>query len=152
MIRSVLLAASALVLISCTKTIEAGPVLSGESEAVVRDAASAAERRLGKGGPEDFTVEVQLVDRYGNESTEPALGFAWSSADRERINRDKIDGLQLVNLATVTILSPRGVIALHAWCGRDEYRSVSGRLCGSERARAEDEWVLRLNEAARTAG
>ena len=137
---------------ACTKTVEIGPVMSGESEAVVRDAADAAERRLGSDGPEDFTVEVQLVDKYGNESTQPALAFAWSYADRQRMNRAKIDGLQLVNLATVTILSPRGVIALQAWCAREEYRSVTGRLCGVERARAEDQWVLRLNEEAKTAG
>ena len=141
-----------LALSACTKTVEIGPVMSGESEAVVRDAADAAERRLGSDGPQDFTVEVQLVDKYGNESTQPALAFAWSETDRKRINREKIDGLQLVNLATVTILSPRGVIALQSWCAREEYRSVTGRLCGAERARAEDEWVLRLNEEARTAG
>lgn len=137
---------------ACTKTVEIGPIMSGESEAVVRDAADAAERRLGSDGPEDFTVEVQLVDKYGNESTQPALAFAWSDADRQRMNREKIDGLQLVNLATVTILSPRGVIALQAWCAREEYRSVTGRLCGVERARAEDQWVLRLNEEAKNAG
>lgn len=139
--RAVLMGAIALGVASCSSQEPLGEVVSGSSERVVWDAASAALDRARKTGPEPFTVVIALSDSYGNELKEPALAFFWSPEDIAKINRAQISETQLIDLAHISIRSPRGVIALHAWCNPKDGIVVTRRLCGSERRRAEDDWV-----------
>lgn len=143
--------AAALILAGCGAR-EEGAVMSGGASSVVGDAARAAEARMGDDGPAAFDVHVELVDGYGNETTEPALRFAWTEATRRRFNRSTIDGYQVIDLADVEVLGRRGVMALAEWCGGDGGRVLTPRLCRLERVRAEDAWAASQAAKARSGG
>lgn len=139
--RTILMGAIVLGMASCSSQEPSGEVVSDSSERVVWDAARAARDRAKKTGPEPFSVVVALTDSYGNELKEPALDLFWSPDDLAKIQRSQITETQLIDLAHVKIRSPRGVVALHAWCNPSSGPIVTRRLCGAERKRAEDEWV-----------
>lgn len=120
-----------------------GPVVSDGSSSVVADAARAVEDRWQPETPLSFAVSVELEDAKGNPSSDAALQFDWTGSTMTGINADNIDRYQLVDLANVTILSARGVIALAEWCD-DNGRALTPRLCGQERARAEEAWALKV--------
>lgn len=117
-------------------------VLAEGHRSAVSDAIRRADQTMGSDGPAPFEVAVALTDSYGNPSEERALAFSWTPEVLGRINRENIDRYQLADLATVTILSPRGVMALAEWCDENG-RVLTPRLCGTERRRAEDAWVVR---------
>jgi hypothetical protein len=130
-------------LVSACSQPATGPIETDGTGSLWSDAAKAAERRWSPDA--DLTIEMQinLVDPYGNGTSEPALDFLWSRQELARINPDAADGWRLLNLADVTIRSQRGVIALAEWC-EDRGRTLTPRLCRDPRSAAEDRWALRF--------
>ena len=136
---------------SCGVLPETGPVEASSSGSVISEAARAAEARLRSSAIAPFEVTVGLVDRYGNESTAPALALSWSEAELAKVNPANADGYRLVDLADISIQGVRGVVALSEWCDENG-RALTPRLCGGERSRAEDEWARLLGASVKTAG
>ena len=122
---------------------QTGPVSTGSAEKVIYEAARTAERRLGSDGPEPFVVRVDLTDPYGNASQQDALRFEWLDITKAQINRSDIDAFQLVDLAVIEVLTPWGLRALNDWCDDDGGRTLTPRICSTERRRAEDAWAAK---------
>lgn len=117
-----------------------GPVSAGSARSAISEAAHTAKKRLGRDGPESFIVRVDLTDPNGNASQRDALRFEWLAITRSQINRSGIDEYQLLDLAVVEVLSPWGLRALNDWCDANG-RTLTPRLCTTERRRAEDIWA-----------
>lgn len=129
-----------------------GPVVSVGSDSLWTDVGEAAEVRWSPGEDLNIQAKITLVDDYGAETVVPALSFHWSKNDLGRLNPDRADKWILVNLATVTIDSPRGVMALAEWCGDENDRILTPRFCGAARSAAEEQWALRPNTAGSPTG
>jgi hypothetical protein len=54
----------------------------------------------------EFSFSVQLVDRYGNESTGPFGTFSFPVADLRKIQWENMDAARLFNLASAINLEP----------------------------------------------
>lgn len=121
-----------------------GDIKADYIESVVSDAKREALRRGKRDALDRFSVRVETSDKFGNQGDAPALSFSWAQTDLDRVNWKGIADYQVLDLASVRIDDPNGVIALHDWCGPDG-RVLTPRLCGAERARAENEWVARGN-------
>nr|WP_314437583.1 hypothetical protein [uncultured Brevundimonas sp.] len=136
--RTTLLTITLLALTACSGGD--GPVSSGSARSAISEAAHTAKKRLGRDGPDPFIVRVDLTDPYGNASQQDALRFEWLAITKSKINRSSIDQYQLVDLATVEVLSPWGTKAFAEWCD-DNGRTLTPRLCSTERQRAETAWA-----------
>lgn len=143
---SAAIAIAGALIVSCSEPAT-GPVTSDGGGSLWSDAASAAEERWSPGADLSIQMRINLVDSYGNETAEPALDLRWSGQDLARVNRDNVDRWMLLNLAEVTIQSPRGVIALSEWC-TDDGLTLTPRLCRVARPAAEDDWSLRIAQQA----
>jgi len=119
-----------------------GDIKADYIESVVSDAKREALRRGKRDALDRFSVRVETSDKFGNEGDAPALSFSWTQADLDKVNWKGIADYQVLDLASVRIDHPNGVMALHDWCDENG-RSLTPRLCGPERARAEEEWVSR---------
>lgn len=119
-----------------------GDITADYIESVVSDAKREALRRGKRDALDGFSVTVETSDKFGNTSDAPALSFSWAQADLDKVNWKGIADYQVLDLATVRIDHSNGVVALHDWCDENG-RSLTPRLCGPERARAEEEWVSR---------
>ena len=117
-----------------------GPVSAGSAKSVISEAASTAKKRMGREGPDAFVVSVDLTDAYGNPTQQEALRFSWLVVTRDQINRTSIDEYQLIDLASVEIRSAWGQKAFAEWCDENGV-TLTPRLCGPERRRAEASWT-----------
>jgi hypothetical protein len=78
----------------------------------------------------EFSFSVQLVDRYGNESTGPFGTFSFPVADLRKIQWENMDAARLFNLASAINLEPvaRGLVP--EWCA-DAGNQRSTLVCGT---------------------
>lgn len=121
-----------------------GDIKADYIESVVSDAKREALRRGKRDALDRFSVRVETSDKFGNEGDAPALSFSWAQSDLDKVNWKGIADYQVLDLASVRIDHPNGVIALNDWCDLDG-RMLTPHLCGVERTRAENEWVARGN-------
>jgi hypothetical protein len=78
----------------------------------------------------EFSFSVQLVDRYGNESTGPFGTFAFPVADLRKIQWDNMDSARLFNLASAINLEPVARRLAPEWCA-DAGNQRSTLVCGT---------------------
>lgn len=135
------------VLTGCRPSKPDGPILVGSSSSAFAEAAERAFREKDGAAGFPYEVRVQLVDDYGQKTSAPVVTLFWTASDLEKVNWADFSKYQMANIATVRIDGMRGVIAFAEWCGK--YASLTPRLCGQGRRRAEEDWARRLAQTAR---
>ena len=78
----------------------------------------------------EFSFSVQLVDRYGNESTGPFGTFAFPVGDLRKIQWENMDAARLFNLASAINLEPVARRLAPEWCA-DAGNQRSTLVCGT---------------------
>lgn len=78
----------------------------------------------------EFAFSVQLVDRYGNESTGSFGAFAFPVADLRKIQWENMDAARLFNLASAITLEPVARRLAPEWCA-DTDNQRSTLVCGT---------------------
>jgi hypothetical protein len=78
----------------------------------------------------EFSFSVQLVGRYGNESTGPFGTFSFPVADLRKIQWESMDAARLFNLASAINLEPVARRLAPEWCA-DTDNQRSTLVCGT---------------------
>lgn len=134
-----------LMLAGCGKPQPEGTVFVDGARWAFTEAADEVLHLRERAHEHPVSVRVSLVDEHGRETSAPVATLIWSKDDLQRVEWSDFSDGQLANLATVRIDGRHGVIAFAEWCG--EFASLTPRLCGVERRRAEDDWASRRSPA-----
>lgn len=132
---------------SCGASSPRDPIIVDGSRWAFTAAAKEVLPTRGEAYLHAVSVRVALIDEYGRETSAPVVTLQWDENDLNRVSWPGFSDAQLANLARVRIDGPSGVIAFADWCGK--HASLTPRLCGQERRRAEEDWARRLAQAAR---
>lgn len=96
------------------------------SEKLIRYFPQAPQSRL------IYVVSIDVVDKYGKNSGEPALELEYKMDDLRQVNFDTLFHRDILELAApVKYLSIAGTQVIRAWCIEDENKSVAQRFCAA---------------------
>lgn len=77
-----------------------------------------------------YIIAVEMVDKFGNQSIEPALQLEYSIDDIKKINFDNLFHRDVLELAeSIKYFNMAGMQVVVAWCKEEENRSVAQRFC-----------------------